>query len=142
MNRSAVVSYISTVIGHPFQWGSLDCTLFPALCLDVLLGNNEAQAHVGKWDGLKSAIQYSAENELTLEGWLRARGCDDIPDGYVQVGDFLLITTLPIQGQMWVSAGVVVGGRVAVCTADGVQLFARSDIQSDVAAIGVRQCRQ
>lgn len=141
MNRNALIAYVSRVVGQPFEWGKLDCTLFPAFCLGALLDDDSALSHVGRWHDFRSAAKYSELHGLTLERWLRDRGCVDVAEGYMQEGDFLLVETLPVGGKPWINAGVFVGGRVAVCTENGVGLFDRCDVEY-YAVIGVRQCRR
>lgn len=128
MNRQELLLYIKSVLDNQFIWGELDCTLFPAKCLDILVGKNLSKKHFGQWKDIKSAVRYSKENNLTLESWLIDNGCIEIEPNFQQTGDFLMIDTETINGQDWLSAAVCLGTCSAVCTENKIERVETKDI--------------
>ena len=135
--REAVVSYVNTVVGRPFVWGEMDCTLFPGFCLDALLGGDESREFVGRWSNIAEAVRYSDSNNLTLENWLIRRGCQTIKKNFQQVGDFLMLETITIGDEPWLSAAVCLGDNSAVCTENGIEVFSTASLSFDY-ILGIR----
>lgn len=137
MRRNDIMAYVNSVVGSPFVWGELDCTLFPAKCLDILQGTKNSQLHTTKWRGIKSAVRYAAKNNVTLDSWLAANGCIEIQRNYQQTGDFLMMDTVTIKGHQWLSAAVYLGLSSAVCTENGIEIVKTSDVDTHK-IVGIR----
>ncbi|MEM8499885.1 MAG: hypothetical protein AAF542_17815 [Pseudomonadota bacterium] len=135
MKRESLITFCNSAAGHAFEWGRMDCTLFPAYCLDILRGTNSAAEHAGCWHDQLSAESYSDQNQLTLEDWLLDHGCEPIQASYRQTGDFLMIPIDEPEG--WISAAVYLGRRSAVCLREGVRVIPSRAIKP-IAVLGLR----
>lgn len=136
-HKNNLVQLVTELREKPFEWGVLDCTLFPLYCLDEQTGGSAATPLLNQWESLESAVAYSEKNSITLESYLRENGCVDITKNFQQTGDFLMLDTKTVEGHSWLSAAVCLGRYSAVCTEKGVEMTRTADLNI-VKVLGIR----
>lgn len=75
-----------------FSYGTHDCCLFTADCVDAIMGTSIAQMHRGQYDADTQEAYFN--NVGGVEGLIAAQGFEEIPITMARRGDVIL-TSLP-----------------------------------------------
>ena len=98
---SALVDHIDANRDRPFQWGTHDCMLWGASCVEAITGNDPAKSIRGTYDSALAAYRIIDSHggfEETVEQWLPDASSNRIHSKMAQRGD--LITTTDERGRM------------------------------------------
>jgi hypothetical protein len=106
--EAALVDYLATILGQPFQWGTMDCNTVALGWLDTLAGTAELAQVRGRYTDQETARQFQLEHGRTLRAVLIEAGAELVAKGpaFAQPGDFLVVDTA---GEPW-TAGCVCSG--------------------------------
>ena len=111
----ALIHYVESLYGKPFEFGVNDCPLFVAGALDIISGSSHRQQLEGQWHDKRSAWRYIKENG-DIPTHLRNAGCTTVDFPQMVVGDIVCMEQKLAHEKKWHSAGVCMGLQVAIMT--------------------------
>lgn len=113
--RSRLVAAIEAHRHQPFAWGSNDCALFVADCIEAMTGADPAGAVRGRYDteeGARAVLVALGHADVAA---LAAAALPEIPPGRARMGDVAIVEAA---GQ--VSLGIFNGATIMVLAPSGV----------------------
>lgn len=118
----ALIEYIESQMGLPFEFGKNDCPLFVAGAIDAMHDTKLRDKYTGLWHDKKSAWKYLRKNG-GFSKVLYGLGFTLVELPYIQTGDIILMEQRLAHEKKWHSAAVFTGSKVAIMTdTNGVEI--------------------
>lgn len=115
-----LLNFVEANLGRPFAWGECDCNTFALEMIDAVYDTALAAQIRGRYQTERGAIRYRRRSPWgSLINLLREAGFCEVPKGFAQTGDILIVVA-----PKWEMSHICLGNRaVAAFPGDGVQCF-------------------
>jgi hypothetical protein len=120
--------YTASIIDKPFEWGTHDCVIFAASCVEAQTGQDLAAEHRGTYEGPTGAARIIREAGCESLGDFLALYLPEKPVPFLQRGDVALCEdaegnqfTAICQGRTCV--GPTPGGLIHVKTSQAIRAY-------------------
>lgn len=108
--RSRLTQHLDAVSRHAFDYGSHDCALFAAGCVEVMTGVDLAERYRGLYATLKGGLKLLAKDGFDSHLAVVRAHFAEVPPAFAQVGDIMVLHE---EGGID-ALGIDVGERIAV----------------------------
>lgn len=113
--RSRLHAALAAAQRQPFAWGTFDCCIFAARCIEAMTGEDLSGPYVGKYSDVAGALKTlkgAGFDDLTA---MAAHFFAEVSPSMARVGD---IAAMKAPATGW-GLGIVIGPRIAVLSPAG-----------------------
>jgi hypothetical protein len=124
-------AYVTSTLGQPFQWGLLDCCIFPANCVQAMTDVDLAADWLGKYSTRDEMMAYANTKGLNgvpeiIEYIAAQFNIPETKPKLAKRGDILLF-----ESNLGPTLGIMLDARIAAMGLRGPKLLSPGNIYTD-----------